>query len=154
MSKIIKNSVQPSKTTKENLHKKLAEDSEYDHELLTGKFLYLEHKGGTFSFMFKTYIEDDYKKYILKDGETYTLPRMVVAHLKNNVHYRRYIELKGFPGVDGVFAAVNDGTLKTDQKMLEVSKDPRCDFIPLDFHENNRMNSERSNIVEIVGSAT
>jgi len=135
--------------TKEMVAKETAAEYEYDHELLTGKFINLEHKGQSLNFRFKKYRQDDYKQYCLVDGYTYTLPRMVVEHIKNHVYYRSYKPLIGLKGDLEVKAMVNDGGFKSEQHMMEVEKDHRCDFIPLDFTENDRMLRERNKVVEV-----
>ena len=139
--------------TRETLQKHTAEQYEYDHELLTGKFLNLEHKGQMLSFRFKKYKQDDYAQYQLQDGYTYTLPRMVVEHIKNNVYYRQYKELKGLKNDLEVKAMHMDGRFTSAEQMMEVEKEHRCDFIPLDFTENDRLLRERNKIVEVVSSA-
>lgn len=152
MTKEIKNT--SKRATRENLHKVLAEEYEFDHEPLTGKFINLEHRGQMLSFRYKKYKQDEYKQYQLTDGQTYTLPRMVVEHVKNNVYYRQYKPLVGLKGDLEIKAAINDGSFKNEQTMMEIQKDHRCDFIPLDFTENDRLLRERNKIVEIVSTAT
>lgn len=148
MTKEIK--TQSKKVTKETLHKHLAEEYEKDHETFSGKFRYIENKGQILKFRFKKYKQDDYKQYSLKDGETYNLPRMVIDHLNNNVHYRQYKELKGLSKNDSqVIAAFNDGTLQSDQTMVQVSKEPRCEFVPVDFLSGDKLSMLPNKIVEI-----
>jgi hypothetical protein len=144
--------VKPKRITREQVQRQIDADYEYDHESLTGKFLNLEHKGRTLDFRFKKYRQDDYKQYSLKDGAVYTLPRMVVQHLKENVYYKKYKELKGLASDQAIYAGINDGQLQSQQSMAEVIKDHRCDFIPLDFKENERLSREKPKIIEVVSS--
>ena len=140
------------KPSKESVQKKMAEEYEKDHETYTGRFRYLERPGSTLSFRFKKYKQDGFPEYHLTDGHTYTLPRMIVEHLNNKVHYKRYQELKGAGGEDKIYAAVNDGRIKTNQTMHVVAKEPRCEFIPLEFVTGEKMNMLPNKIVEVVGS--
>ena len=145
--------IENKRVTRENIQKHLASEYEKDHEEFTGKFRNLEHKGGTLSFRYKKYKQDDYKQYHLTDGHTYTLPRMVIDHLNNGVHYRVYKELSGL-GSDKIYAAVNDGSLKTDQKMVEIAKDPRCEFIPLEFMSGDKMDMLPNKVVQVTSTAS
>lgn len=127
----------PKKLTKADVAKKIAEEYEKDHEMVSGVFRNLEHKGGTLNFRFKKYKQDNYDEYSLVDGQRYTLPRMVVKHLNNNVHYMKYSRVKdGVPG-SLIAAANNDGRIKTNDKMHAIEKDRRCEFIPVDFNQDN-----------------
>lgn len=58
-----------------------------DREPVRGKFIFHEVPGGTLSFVFKAYKEDQVEKYTLLDGEVYTLPLGVAKHLNKNCWY-------------------------------------------------------------------
>jgi len=62
-------------------------ERERDLEKIRGVFHYHEQQGGTLSFDVKKYRQDKLTKYTLVDGQVYTLPRMIVNHLKNNCYY-------------------------------------------------------------------
>lgn len=72
-----------AKKTKPNL--KYMRDK--DREPVRGKFIFHEVPGGTLSFVFKAYKEDQVEKYTLVDGEIYTLPLGVAKHLNKNCWY-------------------------------------------------------------------
>jgi hypothetical protein len=144
--------VETKKLSREQVQKKIASDYEKDHEMYTGRFRYLERPGSTLSFRFKKYKQDGFPEYHLTDGQTYTLPRMIVEHLNNKVHYKKYQELRGSNDGEKVYAAMNDGRIKTNQTMHVVAKDPRCEFIPLEFVTGDKMNMLPNKIVEVVGS--
>jgi len=58
-----------------------------DREKVRGIFRYYEVPGGTVSFCFKAYKEDQVERYDLVDGEIYTLPLGVAKHLNKNTAY-------------------------------------------------------------------
>jgi hypothetical protein len=125
---------QSTKKTKEQVAREEREEYEIDHQMFQGRFRYIEKPGQTLSFRYKKYRQDEYREWHLQDGETYTLPRFIINHINNNVHYMKYQELpKSAMGGDTVYAAVNDGRIKTNHKMFAVGKDPRCEFMPLEF---------------------
>ena len=129
--------------------KKLDAQREKDHELLTGIFRFIEHPRGTLEFRYGSpYKGDAYKHYMLTDGMRYKLPRMVVRHLNNEIAYRSYKKLEGEGGDFGMHAGFNDGSVKTAAHMMEIKKVHRCEFVPLDFmnDENDVMPSK---IVEV-----
>ena len=103
---------------------------------MTGVFRNLEHPNGIFDFRFKKYAGDEYKRYQLFNNVKYELPRMVIEHLNNNVHYVEYKPLKGDPAV---FAAANNGSVKTEDRMMAKIPIPRCEFIPLSFAGEKRL---------------
>lgn len=61
-----------------------------DREMVRGKFIFHEVPGGTMSFSFKAYKEDQVERFDLIDGEIYTLPLGVAKHLNKNLWYPEY----------------------------------------------------------------
>ncbi len=152
MTKIIERQPDPAKKlTKLDVVKKLEQDYEYDSELVQGIFRNLEHRGGMFTFMFKKYKQDEYRKYQLIDGERYRLPRMVVKHLNNNVHYLEYKHAEDSK-MASVSAAFNDGSVKTSDRMTVTKKIRRCEFLPLEF-SGESMDLMPSDIVQVTRMA-
>jgi hypothetical protein len=58
-----------------------------DREQVKGIFRYYEVPGGTMSFSFKKWKEDDVENYTLRDGAVYTVPLGVAKHLNKNCWY-------------------------------------------------------------------
>lgn len=58
-----------------------------DREKVRGIFRFHEVPGGSMSFMFKAYKEDQLERYDMLDGEVYTIPLGVAKHLNNDCWY-------------------------------------------------------------------
>lgn len=58
-----------------------------DREMVKGIFRFYEVPGGSMSFVFKAYKEDQVERYDLVDGQIYTLPLGVAKHLNKNIWY-------------------------------------------------------------------
>lgn len=125
------------KPSKAEIAKKIEASHERDNELVTGVFRYVEHKNGTLRFRFKKYAQDEYKAYELVDGQRYRLPRMVARHLNNNVHYLEYKPLGKTLGDQRVNAGFNDGSIKSPENMQVAEKIRRCEFVPLEFMDDD-----------------
>lgn len=80
-----KKSQAPEATVAEKTKEELA--FEKDHEIVKGKFIYHEVPGGEVGFPFKKYRTDKIETYKMKDGEVYSVPRMVAKHLNTNCSY-------------------------------------------------------------------
>jgi hypothetical protein len=89
-----------------------------DREMVKGKFIFHEVPGGTLSFVYKAYKEDDVERYDLTDGQIYTLPLGVARHLNKNCWYP-------------VHAYSQDETGKVSQKIGQKVR--RCSFQSLEF---------------------
>lgn len=137
------------KPTKAEVAKKIEAARERDNELVTGVFRYIEHKNGTLRFRFKKYAQDDYKAYELVDGQRYRLPRMVARHLNNNVHYLEYKALNKSLGDQRVNAGYNDGSIKSPENMQVAEKVRRCEFIPLEFMDDDISPSSLSEVTMV-----
>lgn len=95
-----------------------------DAEKVRGKFKFYEVPGGTMSFSFKAYKEDQVENYTLIDGEIYTLPLGVAKHLNKNCWYPEYEYIKG-ESVQGGFGP--------NSAMRMGKKIQRCAFQSLEF---------------------
>jgi len=58
-----------------------------DREKVRGIFRFHEVPGGSMSFMFKAYKEDQLERYDMLDGEVYSIPLGVAKHLNNDCWY-------------------------------------------------------------------
>lgn len=136
------------KMTKLELAKKMDDMWARDNELVSGVFRYLEHPKGTLNFRYKKYARDEYKHYELYDGQRYSLPRMVVRHLNNDVYYKDYKHVAGDSGRFGTKSAVNDGTIKTNDNMYATEKVHRTEFRVLEFMDDD-ISMHPSHIIEV-----
>jgi len=73
-----------SKTATKNVKADLKIQRERDLQLVKGIFQNKETRGGTVSFPFRKYKEDDVVNYTFTDGQHYTIPLMVANHLNQN----------------------------------------------------------------------
>lgn len=58
-----------------------------DREMVKGIFRFHEVPGGTMSFIFKAYKEDQVERFDMTDGQVYTVPLGVARHLNKNCAY-------------------------------------------------------------------
>jgi hypothetical protein len=58
-----------------------------DREMVKGIFRFHEVPGGSMSFVYKAYKEDQVERFDLVDGEIYTIPLGVAKHLNHNCWY-------------------------------------------------------------------
>lgn len=58
-----------------------------EREKVKGIFRFHECPGGTMSFVYQAYKEDQTERYDLTDGEVYTIPLGVARHLNKNCWY-------------------------------------------------------------------
>lgn len=89
-----------------------------DREPVRGKFIFHEVAGGTLSFVYKKYKEDQVERFDLRDGEIYTLPLGVAKHLNKNCWYP-------------VHSYQQDETGKHTQRLGQKVR--RCSFQSLEF---------------------
>lgn len=75
---------------KEAAQKKLRTQALRDSEMVRGRFKFHEVPGGSVSFCFKVYNNEDVKKYTFIDGQIYTIPLGVARHLNKNCWYPEY----------------------------------------------------------------
>jgi hypothetical protein len=144
------------KITHGELARNLANLRAKDMEEVNGIFRNLEHTKGSISFRWNgTYGGAPYDHYVLEDGQRYKLPRGLVKHLNNNVHYYEYSDIKGDPTgqikytakqVNGM--AIANGKV-TQQDMTIKKKVPRCEFIVLDFLGEEANDILPSHLVEV-----
>jgi hypothetical protein len=102
--------------TKKPLNLKYQRDK--DREKVKGIFRFHEVPGGSMSFVFKAYKEDQVERFDLIDGQVYTLPLGVAKHLNRNVWYPVHAHLQDESG---------NQSMKINQKVR------RCSFQSLEF---------------------
>lgn len=61
-----------------------------DREIVKGIFRFHEVPNGRMEFVFKKYKKDPVEKFILNDGQVYSVPLGVAKHLNTNVSYPIY----------------------------------------------------------------
>lgn len=69
--------------------KTIAQQREYDSEIVKGRFHYQECPGAPLKFSYKKYKGEKSKTYTLVDGKTYEVPRGIAKHLALNGSYRQ-----------------------------------------------------------------
>lgn len=89
-----------------------------DREKVRGIFRFHEVPGGSMSFMFKAYKEDQLERYDMLDGEVYSIPLGVAKHLNNDCWYP-------------VHAYTTDENGRPSMKIGQKVK--RCSFQSLEF---------------------
>lgn len=65
----------------------LKSQRERDSQLVRGRFIFHEVPGGSVSFNYKKYKEDEVARYDMVDGQVYTIPLGVARHLNKNCAY-------------------------------------------------------------------
>lgn len=106
----------PKKENKPKVNLKYLRDKH--REPVRGKFIFHEVPGGSMSFVFREFKEDDVERYDLTDGEIYTLPLGVAKHLNKNCWYP-------------VHTYAQDENGKPVQKIGQKVR--RCSFQSLEF---------------------
>jgi len=76
------------KFASKDIEKKYKSDWERDHKMVRGKFSYLDCPGGTLTFPYHKYPDDEPSNWELQDGQIYDLPYMVAKHLATDVFYQ------------------------------------------------------------------
>lgn len=140
--------------TREQVQKNMEEEYEKDHEVFEGRFRYIEKPGQKIEFRLKKYARDGYPHYSLQDGNVYSLPRFVIDHINNEINYKKYRDLKGIKGTDGsIMTAMQyekNGHVTSSENMHEISKIPRCEFLPLGFLHGEKVAMLPNKIVQVV----
>lgn len=116
-----KTTTAPITTTKANL--RYMRDK--DREIVKGIFRFHEVPGGTLSFSFRAYKEDQVERYDLTDGEIYSIPLGVARHLNKNCWYPEYEYIPGEPHLQGGYGG--------GKSMRVGRKVRRCSFQSLEF---------------------
>jgi hypothetical protein len=146
------NSKRLKKGSQEAIKKNEAQ-KEKDLEMVTGIFEYKEQgkRGQTLHFNFGKH-SDVLKKYSLKDGGRYRIPRMVAQHLNKKCYYSEYQRLGGkFAGMDaarGVDSTTSTGHEDTYANMYTLNKIHRTAFRSLEFMDDDLY--PKTEITEIV----
>ena len=81
------------KSTEEEVKKELKYRRDRDNKKVKGVFRFNECEGGTLSFVYRAYKEDEVERYDLVDGQIYELPLGVARHLNTNVWYPQHAYL-------------------------------------------------------------
>ena len=113
--------IDPEETRRRELRAKQEAEKRYDHEMVTGKFLFNECPGGELKFPFLKYRGDQLVHYTMQHDKVYTVPRMVARHLNDNCWYPEYQH------------NMDNGKAVDATKMYITTKIHRVNFIPLDF---------------------
>lgn len=72
---------------KEKLKATIKYQRDKDRQKVRGKFIFNEVPGGTMSFCFRKYKEDQVERFDLTDGMVYEIPLGVAKHLNQNLSY-------------------------------------------------------------------
>ena len=114
----------------------LKDQRDKDMRPVTGKFIFHEVPGGSMSFNFKKYKQDDVQRYDMTDGQVYTVPYGVAVHLNKNCSYPEH-------------QFILDDYGKPMQKVGKMVR--RCSFQSLDFMDTDDMLSAggSSNILTV-----
>lgn len=101
---------------------------DYDQELVNGTFRFEEQPGGTLPFSFGYWKGIPIEKYKLKDGNKYSLPRIVARHLNETV---------GYP--------VHESVVDKDGNQIKIQSQwiRRCSFENTEFADSLKQRSYR-----------
>lgn len=124
--------IAPSK--KETVRATLKNQRDKCREKVKGIFKFYEVPGGTMSFVYKAFKEDEIERYDLTDGQVYELPLGVAKHLNKNGWYPVH-----------AYAMDENGT--PSQKVSR--KERRFGFQSLEFIDNDDLNEVGSGIVTV-----
>lgn len=119
---------------KQNQAKNLRYLRDKDREMVKGIFRFHEVPGGSMSFVFRAYKEDEVERFDLRDGEVYTLPLGVARHLNKNCFYPVHHH------------ALDDNgrsIAKVGQKVR------RCSFQSLEFVDVDDLTPEGSGLITV-----
>lgn len=107
-----------SKTRNTGPKKDWKYERDKDREKVKGIFRFHEVPGGTMSFVYRAYKQDDVERYDLVDGQVYEVPLGVARHLNKNLWYP-------------IHAYQTDETGMAVQKIGKKVR--RCSFQSLEF---------------------
>lgn len=116
--------IDPRETKKREQKEKQAREYAYDHEMVTGKFLFNECPGGRLEFPFLKWPGDQLMRCDYTHDKIYTIPRMVAHHLNDNCAYPEFSH------------NLDAGKTVNAQEMTIKTMIHRTNFIPLDFTSN------------------
>lgn len=88
-----------------------------NREKVKGIFRFYEVPGGSMSFCFKEFKDDQVERFDLVDGQIYTLPLGVAKHLNKNGWYPEYEYLPGQPGVQASPYALQGANMRVGKKV-------------------------------------
>lgn len=78
--------------------KQLEDMRKRDHQMVKGVFRNMESKGGSVTFSFRKWKEDQVENYTLQDGQVYTLPIMVAEHLRDQCYVQQHTHILDMDG--------------------------------------------------------
>jgi hypothetical protein len=122
--------IENKKITKANV--KFLRDK--DREIVKGIFRFHEVPGGSMSFVYRAYKEDEVERFDLIDGGVYKLPLGVAKHLNKNVWYPIHGHMEDENGKP---------TMKIHQKVR------RCSFQSLEFVDVDDLNSNNEQLIQV-----
>lgn len=133
--------------TKKETPKVRAQNLKYlrdkNREPVKGIFRFYEVPGGSMSFSFKEFKEDQVERYDFIDGEVYSIPLGVAKHLNKNGWYPEYEYLPGQPGVQASPNGLHGATMRVGKKVR------RFGFQSLEFVDIEELNQGNSPIVTV-----
>lgn len=112
-------------------------------EKVKGIFRFFEVPGGSMSFSFKEFKEDQVERYDFIDGEIYSIPLGVAKHLNKNGWYPEYEYLPGQPGVQASPQGVHGATMRVGKKVR------RFGFQSLEFVDIDDLDTSVNQIVTV-----
>ena len=123
-----------AKTEKRERKPNLKYMRDKDREMVKGIFKFFEVPGGTFSFVYRAYKEDEVEKYDFIDGGVYTIPLGVAKHLNKNCWYPVHAH------------AVDEG----GRPLAKIGKKVhRCGFSSLEFIDIDDLGEARAEIITV-----
>ena len=119
--------VEKPDSEKEKMKVNLEFQRKKDREQVRGIFRFHEVPSGQIEFNFRKYKGDPLEKFLMKDGEVYTIPLGVAKHLNKNCSYPSYTYKQDEAGRPTV--SVSEMIRRVSFQSLE--------FVDIDGLENN-----------------
>ena len=133
-----------TKKAKKSINLKYERDK--DREPVNGIFRFYEVPGGTMSFVYRKYKEDEVEAFTLTDGQVYKIPFGVAKHLNKNGWYPKYEHIPGDVSTQNVGGMYN-GNAPASMRISE--KTHRFGFTSLEFIDLEDLNQEDNRIVSV-----
>jgi len=119
-----------------------------DREMVKGVFRFFEVPGGSMSFVYKAYKQDQVERYDMVDGQQYTVPLGVAKHLNKNGWYPEYAFV---PGDSEMRTGMASQVFGQNQMMRVQHKVRRFAFQSLEFLDIDEFTPNRTlSQVEVV----
>lgn len=129
----------PEKKTKANL--KYMRDK--DREQVKGIFRFYEVPGGSMSFVYRAYKEDQVERFDLIDGQVYSIPLGVAKHLNKNGWYPEYEFTAGEKDTQGAYNQMTGAVMRVGKKVR------RFGFQSLEFVDVEELNNPDKQILTV-----